>query len=273
VLTASAALPYVKVPLIAGFQPYGVIFLAALALGAVVMVRTARHSAIGLGDAIGLAGVLVVLGFCGAHVFDVLVYQRAEAATNTALWWQMRNGVSLFGGIAVITFVTWAWARLRALDLPRLADAVAVGALLALMVGRIGCALVHDHLGRPTSLPIGVDVPSQLAQWAGFDTTDPTVRLHDVGLEELVLLVPIGVVLWMRARRLRPGRTALLVALLYTPIRFGLDFLRAPATEPQILGFTAGQWSCLAMLLIATLAGFRLRDPADRPGTPLPVAR
>lgn len=272
-LNATAALPYVTVPPIGGFQPYGVIFLAALGLGAILMVRTARHAAIGVGDSLGLAGLLVVLGFCGAHVFDVLVYQRAEAAIDSSLWWQMRNGVSLFGAVVVITLVTWVWARLRDLDLPRLADAVAVGALLALVVGRIGCAITHDHLGRPTSLPIGIDVPREMARFAGIETTDPTVRLHDVGLEELAVLIPVGLVLWLRARRLRPGRTALLVALLYAPIRFGLDFLRAPATEPQILGFTAAQWACVVMLIIATIAGFRLRDPAQRPGTPLPVRR
>jgi phosphatidylglycerol:prolipoprotein diacylglycerol transferase len=261
VLVASAAaLPFFQLGPIAGFQPYGVLLIGGILAGCFVMAFAARHRGVPVEDAVLLAVTLSVAGFAAAHVFDVAANQLDRAADDPGLWFRLYDGVSLFGALLLISIVVPAWCRARRLDLPRVADAVALGGLVALAIGRLACTVVHDHLGTPTDLPIGFDVPPERARWVdvynNFDVNRP-IRLHDLGFEELVLVCALLASVALFARRLRPGMLAGLAALVYAPARFGLDILRPETTDVRLAGLTAAQWGCLAMLAIAMYAVLR----------------
>lgn len=250
------ALPYVAVYRLAGQPSYLVMIMLALALGSVVTLWLAprfgiARDEIGVVVAFGLIAAIV-----GAHVFDVIAYQWHEVAETPSLWWHVTTGVSLFGalfGIAVATLVVCKW---RGFDLPRYADVVAVGCVIAMTIGRIGCALVHDHPGVATTSFVGVDVPRH-AYWGELEGP---VRAHDVGLDELLVMIPIAILaFFLLQRRLRAGMTAAIVAIVYAVARFALDFLRLPSLEPARAGLTIGQWSAIAMVVIAAFAITRLR--------------
>jgi len=150
-------------------------------------------------------------------------------------------------------FVTWT--RVRRLDRAVCADVYAASLLVAMVGGRIGCAIVHDHPGLPTDLPFGVEFPQYAVQWAFDAPARGPMRLHDVGLEELVLLIPIAIATWVLVyRRLRAGTAAAFAGIAYACVRFGLDFLRAPKTEPTYAGLTVGQWCCFILLLASITA-------------------
>jgi len=256
VLLASA-LPYFTVSFRFGpLQLYAWMLIGGLLLGGLAMVYASRRYALPAGDVIALAGVLVVASFVGAHLFDIVANQLDDAKHDAALWWQLWKGISLLGALATMAIVTFAWARVRDLPLAKLADCVALGWLVALVIGRIGCALVHDHLGTPTTLPIGIDFPPH-AVWQ-LDNDGP-MRLHDLGFEELLVAIPLCVVMWLIARRLKPGMTAVLTALVYAPIRFGLDFLRLPEPDVRFAALTGAQWGCIAMTGLAVFSVTRLQ--------------
>ena len=261
----AAALPYVTLPSVPNLpiQPYGLIVLAAMILGSAAMVRAAnRMTGMPSGDSVLFAVVLVGGSFVGAHVFDVAVYRWSEAMERPFLWAQMFDGISLFGAVIATAALTWIWTRARKLALAPLADVVAFGALVATVIGRIGCALVHDHPGKPTELPIGVDFPVERTWFLREPPAGATIRLHDTGLEELALLLPLLVVAWrLTHRALRPGVLAALVAFTYAAIRFPLDFLRHPETETYFAGLTMAQWCSLAMAALVLL--LYPRNPRD----------
>jgi len=253
------AFPYIAIGRIEGLpiQPYGLLLLIGLAAGALTAVRLAKRFAIP-GREIGLI-VPVAIGsavLC-AHVFDIVFYQWDRAMNESALWWRMFDGVSLFGGLFGVALAVLLISLGRRLHLALYADLVAVGCLVAMTFGRLGCALVHDHPGLPTASPIGVDMPVTSVQWAlGFQATRNAefVRVHDLGFEELILLVPLLVIaIVLVRRRLRAGMAAAIAALTYAAIRFGLDFLRLPLTEPRLLRLTAGQLGCIAMAVVAII--------------------
>ena len=266
---AAAALPYIRIPLhIGALQPYGIMVLAALVLGGVAMALAARRLELPQGEIIALAGVLVITGIVGAHVLDVIAYQLDDAGHDGSLWLHVERGVSLFGALAAAFVTTFLWGSARKLDLAKLFDCVALGVVVALVFGRLACALVHDHPGMPTSSPLGVDFPREMVAWLDLDTgTSPTIRLHDLGLDELLAVIPLAIAMWSLLGRLRPGRLAVVFALAYAPIRFGLDFLRLPVTEPHHAGLTAGQWGCIVLALagIAELLAGGVAGPAGRP--------
>jgi len=76
---------------------------------------------------------------------------------------------------------------------------------------------------------------------------DTVVRVHDLGFEELLALLPITGVAIALFGRLRPGLVAAGAALVYAIVRFGLDFLRV---EPHAAGLTVGQWCCFGLAAI-----------------------
>ena len=89
---------------------------------------------------------------------------------------------------------------------------------------------------------------------------------HDLGLYEVIwCLVMIPLFLWL-ARRERPRGFFLgLVPVLYAPVRFGLDFLRATDLEisdPRYLGLTPGHYGAIVLFLLGVMVLVRTwRDP------------
>ena len=79
------------------------------------------------------------------------------------------------------------------------------------------------------------------------------MRLHDVGMEELLLLIPLTVAAFALRNRFARGMLAGWIALAYVAIRFPLELLRLRDLEPLRLGLTGGQWGCLAVSLVAVL--------------------
>ncbi|MGB8222224.1 MAG: prolipoprotein diacylglyceryl transferase family protein, partial [Polyangiales bacterium] len=76
---------------------------------------------------------------------------------------------------------------------------------------------------------------------------------HDLGLYEMLYAAAIIVLfVWLERRSRRPvGFYCVLLPLVYAPIRFLLDFLRAPPLEGgdvRIAGLTPAQWSSIAMI-------------------------
>jgi phosphatidylglycerol:prolipoprotein diacylglycerol transferase len=174
--------------------------------------------------------------------------------------------------------------RLRAKDTSRVRrmlylDAVAYVFPVSLMVGRIGCALAHDHPGRITRFPLAVSLATEQARTyidqvyanAGRLNELPApealagLGFHDLGLTEFlylaVVVVPAMVVLGRRPQRAGVFLVAFL--LLYMPVRFGLDFLRVG--DLRYGGLTAAQWVALAAIVaVIPLLGYVRRQP--RPG-------
>ncbi len=255
-------LPYVAPPDLPGdIQPYAVLLLVAVTAGFFTSLRLGRRAGMATDDLGLLLGLSIFVAFVAGHVFDVIVYARDRAAHDPGLWLRMRDGHSLFGALIGVAITTVIIARVRKLALAPLADVVALGFLVATTIGRVGCAVVHDHLGHATDSPFGVDVPRArlYSMRPYFDGDSPTVRVHDLGLAELVLLVPVTAAAFLLARRrLPPGRLAALIAITYATVRFGLDFLRHPSVEPRHLGLTVGQWCCLALAAVAAVAIRRL---------------
>ena len=155
-------------------------------------------------------------GLAGAKLLYVFEHMGDERV------WDLltdRGGMSWFGGLVgglgagLLMMVLKKWPIVPVLSAAT--PALAIGHLL----GRIGCFLVGDDYGTPTSLPWGVAFPE------GLPPTD--IPVHPTQLYEAALLGPIA---WLLIRWRRGGvpdasvlgRYLLLTGLL----RFAIEFLR-----------------------------------------------
>jgi phosphatidylglycerol:prolipoprotein diacylglycerol transferase len=252
----AAAIPYVSANIVfGGIQTYGCMMLLALAAAALTAVLTRRRFELGDTDVAILVPVAIAAAIVCGHVFDIVAYQWDAVGERPELWLHVLDGTSLFGALFGVALVAMTVGLVRGLALAPLADHVALACVVAMAIVRIGCALVHDHLGLATDSMFGVDFPAERVRWLLPEIRGATVRLHDVGLEELLALLPlVAVAIVLAVRRPRAGTLAIFVALAYAILRFGLDYLRLPETEPRHAMLTAGQWGCVVLALAAIIA-------------------
>ncbi len=134
------------------------------------------------------------------------------------------------------------------------------------MFGRAGCYTAHDHPGFLTDFPLAVDYPGGAR--------------HDLGFYELVFTFVMFVVFEIVRRKYKSapgGRIAILIALVYSPVRFALDFMRIGNKDPsglhgdvRYLGLTPAQYAFAFLFLLCVYLLLR-KQPA--PETPAPAGK
>ena len=256
---------------------FGVAVGLALWFGLTMAQR--RFERTGLDPVIGyrLGGWMIVGGILGAHLFSVLLYFPDKLREDPWLLVRVWEDISSVGGMlgGTIGGLLFLSLRLRETDRrTKLAylDAVAFVFPAALAIGRVGCALAHDHPGVVTNFPLALSLETEAARdylrevYEGAGLAFPSgvegMGFHDLGLYELLvlaLLIVPAFAYWNRRPR-AAGFYLVAFAALYFPVRFGLDMLRV--ADARYLGLTPAQWGAaliMAVLPFAAVARRKLR--------------
>jgi len=148
----------------------------------------------------------------------------------------LRSGGVFYGGLlgAVVT----RYFLMRRYKLPwwKTADACAPGIALGSFFGRQGCFAAGCCWGKPTTLPWGVRFSELGHQITGVPID---AHLHPTQLyESFSMLLVFFLLLWLHRHRRFEGQVILFYALLYSVIRFLIEFVR---DDPRgdILGLTS----------------------------------
>jgi phosphatidylglycerol:prolipoprotein diacylglycerol transferase len=237
----SFAIPYIHLPTydlfgVIPLHPFGILVALAVVTGFLLARRRARRTGLDAqlcGDAMMW---IVLAGFVTAHLVDALLYYPDQVQRDPLLLLEVWRDISSVGGFLGGALAAILFFRRKRAPLLKYVDAIVFGLTPAWILGRAGCAVVHDHPGVPTSFFLGVRFP------------DGVVR-HDLGLEEMLFAVVLTVVLYALGRwRPFDGLHTALVLLLYAPVRFLLDCLRV--ADRTYFGLTAAQYGCVAMVLV-----------------------
>ena len=205
--------------------------LAVAALAALwVFGRELRRS--GLSEnALNDAAAGVVGGLLGAKLLWTIEFSGTDTLGNLLF---SRGGLSWFGGLlGGVGTGLWMLRRHQVPLLPAFAaatPALAVGHA----IGRIGCFLVGDDYGRPSTLPWAIAFPR------GLPPT--TARVHPTQLYETFALAAVAWAL-VRWRRQDVGDTAVIgrYLVLAGGVRFAIEFVRinlailGPLTLAQLI--------------------------------------
>ena len=248
----------------------------AMAVWVGIAIARRRFDRLGLDTAFGarLGGWMLVGGMIGAHLFSVLFYFPQKLRDDPWLLLRIWEDISSFGGIlggiasALLFFAARASDDQRRLRVAYL-DAAAFAFPAALAIGRLGCALAHDHPGRVTTFPLSISLETQGArEYIGgvYDAAGlalphaaAAMGFHDLGLYELLYLTLVVVPLFLVwNRRARPaGFYLVALAALYAPVRFCLDMLRV--ADARYVGLTPAQWVAALTLTVLPLVAVRRR--------------
>ncbi|HET6611677.1 MAG TPA: prolipoprotein diacylglyceryl transferase [Kofleriaceae bacterium] len=184
--------------------------------------------------------------FIGAHLFNALFYEFDAVKEDPLLLFKFWRGISSYGGMLGALAGFLIFTHRRKLSRLKMADIPAYGLLPAWAFGRLGCSLVHDHPGRLTDFFLAIDYPANNPTLAALGL--PGGPRHDLGFYEFLYLVVAFGIFLLLTRKPRPDGFAIgVVALLYAPVRFLLEFLRIQGTDPRYVGLTFAQWMCIVL--------------------------
>jgi len=210
---------------------FGVLVALGALAGMFVFQRELRRAGLP-GDAINAALAGVLGGLAGAKLIWAIEFHRTAPFLDLLL---SRGGLSWFGGLAGGLAAGLTTLRRYRVPLVRGLAAASPGLALGHAIGRVGCFLVGDDYGSPSTLPWAVAFPK------GLPPTD--VPVHPTQLYEAV---PLVVIAWLLVRWRRQGvRDAVVLSrylMLAGATRFAIEFVRinAPVLGPLTL---AQLWS------------------------------
>jgi phosphatidylglycerol:prolipoprotein diacylglycerol transferase len=136
----------------------------------------------------------------------------------------LRSGGVFYGGL--IGAVIAGFLLIKRYKLPwwKTADACAPGIAIGNFFGRQGCFAAGCCWGKPTSLPWGVKFTELGHEVTGVPTD---VYLHPTQLyESFAMLLVFGFLFWLHKRKKFDGQVILAYAILYSAIRFAIEFVR-----------------------------------------------
>ncbi len=285
----TVGMPFFQLGSIGPIQSFGIIVAAGVLIGAALLRRYAEWHGVSDDHIRGLTGWITVTGFIGAHVFDVLAYQWRDFLKDPVLMLKIWSGISSYGGFiggAIGFFFYVWWKRLPA---RLMADIGIVGLLPAFSIGRIGCTVVSDHIGNvvqnqnawyaalameyPTNLNMDA-IHYLLAQHPEL-SNQKTMLAWNLGFLEMLYLIPVNaLILWLafRRKRMPAGFLIVLTGVLYAPVRFFMDYLRPPNSDPRHFGFTFAQWASFLAFGAAVYFAIKLLQNGKAAETVAPTA-
>jgi len=254
-------IPFISIPSLPLFgslalQPFGVL----AAIGIVFGYRRARLHAVRAGvpreEFESAVRWLLLPAFFIAHVFEIAVYHPDAFWEHGIFAFFQGQGLSSFGGflgaVAGLGIFTKGY---RTPSARKLLDAFAQGIAVGWIFGRLGCTTAHDHPGAYTDFFLGVRYPDGAK--------------HDLGFYEflftLFMIYPVSRLL--RRKKLAPGSHAAILPMVYAPVRFCLDFLRAPPDsggDIRYFALTPAQYGCILIFVFCWIFLRRIKSGETR---------
>lgn len=199
--------------------------LMAMSVITVFVVALRRGRAVGFArEQVAKVALLTAIGaFAGARLFN-FVYHPDLAHSS---------GISSFGGFFGAVIAALLLFRIARVSLPQrllIADCFAFALPAACMIGRIGCALIHDHPGMRSDSFLAV--------------ADPAGSRFDLGLIEALFFAALAALFVILKRYQWPaGFYAALFFSLYAPFRLLLETIRV--TVPRYFGWPVDTYAAM----------------------------
>ena len=196
-----------------------------------------------LGIYCGIAGLL------GARLWDVFFFDweyYQHHLTEILNVWQ--GGMAIQGGVFLGVLAGILYCRRHKLDTIHFMDVTAPAIVLGQALGRCANLLNGDAFGAPTGSSFGILYP------------DPNPAPHPHGTQPLwpaevwegqLDIVIFALLLIFRARGHARGQCFALYVMLYSLVRFALEYLRGDYTEKYLELFTSAQMTSLGFGLTA----------------------
>jgi len=226
---------------------YGVLVALGFLTGLFVMMRLAKRAGMNSEDVTNLAFYCAIAGVLGAKLF-MFLFDLPEYLQNPGQIFTLETlqAAGVFHGGFIVALIT-AVIVMRRQKMPLLAtmDVFAPGIVIGQAIGRLGCFAAGCCWGRECDLPWGVRFRSDFAAPVPLDKTLHPVQLY----ESAANLIVFAILYRMCLKEHRPGQVIGSYLVLYSTVRFCVEFFRVH--EQSLVGpFSLTQWISLALLAL-----------------------
>jgi phosphatidylglycerol:prolipoprotein diacylglycerol transferase len=201
----------------------------------------------------------LVVGFLGARALFIFTRWQDFAGDPLAILKIWEGGLVFFGGPLVgIPFALWMLKK-NGISGWKGVDVFLPAVTVAHAFGRIGCIAAGCCYGRPTELPWGIRLNSELV-----DVAHRGIPLHPVQLyESAALLVLFSGLLWLFPRRKFDGQVGLTYLLTYPILRSIIEEFRGDSIRGFVIDGVISTSQFISIVIFATALVFlviRLRS-------------
>ena len=237
---------------------YGVLVALGFLAGLMVTMHLAKRAGVSVEKVTNLAVYCAIAGVVGAKLFMFLFdwnYYAQNPGEIFTLSTLQAAGV-FHGGFIAALLVAYFYMRKQQLPVLPTMDLFAPGVAIGQSIGRLGCFAAGCCWGRECTLPWGVHFRSDFAAPVPLN-----IPLHPVQLYEAIPNFFLFLFLFkMAQRKHRPGQTIGLYLVLYSTLRFCVEFFRNHE-QSLILGLSLTQWISLALLTLGAFILLKARAP------------
>jgi len=235
-------------------QPFGVVVAIGVLLGAKVAERFGKEKGVHPAVVSEMVGYVVITAFICCYFLNAAWYrpdQFARLLADPTLLWKEYLGLSSYGGFvgAILGLLLWRWRR--KVSMVAVGEAATFAFPFGWFFGRIGCFITHDHPGQVSDFFLAVDNYQFGTPEEYVDGVAVFAARHDLGLYEVFWsagAVALFLFLHKQNPKRRTGFYMAMLPLIYAPVRFPLDYLRAD--DATYVGLTPGQWGSIGLLAI-----------------------
>lgn len=230
---------------------YGIIFAAGFVIAYFLIAYLSKQRKLNLTkeDVADLVFYLVIGVILGARVFYILVYNLNHYMANPleifALW---QGGLSFHGGLIGAVISTYIFCRNKKIEFYDVADIAVMPLAIGLFFGRIGNFINGELYGRITDVP-----------WA-VKFKDADGFRHPSQIYESLKNLFIFAALWkIKDKKLPKGFLFWLFVLMYSALRFFIEFFRQPDEQLGFVLFNLSMGQLLSMIMFAVGVFFMYR--------------
>jgi len=204
---------------------YGVFLAIAFLCAILIAVRLAARDGLPRERIYDLSLWMLLGGLVGSKV--LMLFTEPEYRDHPMQLLSLdflRSGGVFYGGL--IGAVLMGYFLMKRYKLPwwKTADACAPGIAIGNFFGRQGCFAAGCCWGKPTTLPWGVKFTELGHEITGVPTG---TYLHPTQLyESFAMLIVFFLLLWLHKHKRFSGQVILVYALLYSIVRFAIEFVR-----------------------------------------------
>lgn len=253
---------------------YGLMMMVGFLTGGWAIQRELRRRGLNEEYASDIVVAAVIGGIIGAKLWYVALTQDPGALIS-------RSGLVWYGGFIGGTVAVYLNGLRKRVPTRITCDLVAPALAVGYALGRVGCFLVQDDYGTPTSLPWGMKFPEGLPPSTALrlnsdygvpipDGVNPleVLAVHPTQLYEVAAMLVAFWALWRLRTHVRAAGWLFGAYLLFAGTeRFLIEFIRAK-DDRFLAGFTVAQ---LASIIIAAAGVLLMARWAKRDQLTIPA--
>ncbi len=207
----------------------------------------AKERKINTGHILNLVLLSLIGGFVGGRIFYAIQY-FSEYKNIWDIFKVWEGGMVFYGGLFLAFILDFIYIWKKRIDFWKIADILVIALSFGLFVGRIGCFMIHDHLG----------IVMQRAWFFGLNMENGVIR-HETAMYESLLCLLFFIIFWFLRKKIKTDGIIFASFLVwYSLFRFLIiDMFRS--FDVRYYNLTISQWLSILIGVVGLIIIFKLK--------------